>query len=58
MEPGDGRITDNGMTDSRAELVIGVYFSGTGNTKFCVGRFLAEYGNSENIFSIEEKGFR
>lgn len=37
-------------------MMIGVYFSGTGNTKFCVGRFLAEYDHSENIFSIEEKG--
>lgn len=35
--------------------MIGVYFSGTGNTKFCVDKFLAEYGHSEKAFSIEEK---
>lgn len=35
--------------------MIGVYFSGTGNTKFCVDKFLAEYGYSEKAFSIEEK---
>ncbi|MCM1283499.1 MAG: EFR1 family ferrodoxin [Muribaculaceae bacterium] len=32
----------------------GIYFSGTGNTKFCVGRFLKEYDNNENLFSIED----
>lgn len=34
--------------------MIGVYFSGTGNTKFCVDRFLKEYDGSENSFPIEE----
>lgn len=34
--------------------MIGVYFSGTGNTKFCVDRFLQAYASSNNSFSIEE----
>ena len=34
--------------------MIGVYFSGTGNTKFCVDRFLKEYNCSKNSFSIED----
>lgn len=34
--------------------MIGVYFSGTGNTKFCVDRFLKEYDGSGNSFPIEE----
>ena len=35
--------------------MTGIYFSGTGNTKFCVDKFLAEYDNSKNTFSIEDK---
>ncbi len=34
--------------------MIGVYFSGTGNTKFCVDKFLKEYDHSENSFPIED----
>ncbi len=34
--------------------MIGVYFSGTGNTKFCVDKFLKEYDDSKNSFSIED----
>ncbi len=34
--------------------MIGVYFSGTGNTKYCVEKFLAEYYHSKNIGSIED----
>ncbi len=34
--------------------MIGVYFSGTGNTKFCIDKFLSEYDNSQNTYSIEE----
>lgn len=33
--------------------MTGLYFSGTGNTKFCVDRFLKEYDRSNNSFSIE-----
>lgn len=33
--------------------MTGIYFSGTGNTKFCVDKFLKEYDNSKNLFSIE-----
>lgn len=36
-------------------MMTGVYFSGTGNTKFCVDRFLKEYNFSKNSFSIESK---
>ena len=34
--------------------MTGIYFSGTGNTKFCVDKFLKEYGYSKNSFSIED----
>ena len=34
--------------------MTGIYFSGTGNTKFCVDTFLKEYGYSTNSFSIED----
>lgn len=34
--------------------MTGIYFSGTGNTKFCVDKFLKEYGCSKNSFSIED----
>lgn len=37
--------------------MIGVYFSGTGNTKYCIGKFLEYYNqNKENkLYSIEDK---
>lgn len=35
--------------------MIGIYFSGTGNTKFCIDKFMAEYDDSRNSFSIEEE---
>lgn len=35
--------------------MIGIYFSGTGNTKFCVDKFVAEYDNRKNIFPIEDE---
>ena len=34
--------------------MTGIYFSGTGNTKFCVDKFLKEYDYSKNSFSIED----
>ncbi len=34
--------------------MTGIYFSGTGNTKFCVDKFLKEYDGSKNSFSIED----
>lgn len=34
--------------------MTGIYFSGTGNTKFCVDKFLKEYGCSKSSFSIED----
>lgn len=35
--------------------MIGVYFSGTGNTRFCIDKFLSEYDNSQTTYSIEEQ---
>ena len=34
--------------------MTGIYFSDTGNTKFCVDKFLEEYDYSKNSFSIED----
>lgn len=36
--------------------MIGIYFSGTGNTKYCISRFLEYYGSGSDIelYSIEE----
>lgn len=38
----------------RDEKMVGIYFSGTGNTKFCVEKFLSYYENSANAISIED----
>lgn len=35
--------------------MLGIYFSGTGNTKYCVETFLKEYDNTAIAFSIEEE---
>lgn len=34
-------------------MIIGIYFSGTGNTKYCVERFITEYRNGNHFYSIE-----
>lgn len=34
--------------------MIGIYFSGTGNTKFCTEKFLSYYKGSAKAFSIED----
>lgn len=34
--------------------MVGIYFSGTGNTKFCVEMFLTYYESSAKAFSIED----
>ena len=34
--------------------MIGIYFSGTGNSKYCIHKFLEEYNNNSPAFSIEE----
>lgn len=41
---------------NREGEMIGIYFSGTGNTKYCVGKFLEYYYNDPKIemYSIEE----
>lgn len=31
--------------------MLGVYFSGTGNTKFCVDKFLEEYGDGAGLLA-------
>lgn len=33
--------------------ILGVYFSGTGNTKYCVEFFVQQYGDSSKVISIE-----
>lgn len=38
----------------RDEKMVGIYFSGTGNTKFCVEKFLSYYENSAKAISIED----
>lgn len=35
--------------------MIGIYFSGTGNTKYCVEKFMREYSPAAEILSIEEE---
>lgn len=35
--------------------MIGIYFSGTGNSKHCVERFLEAYGKGGKAFSIEDE---
>ncbi len=35
--------------------MIGVYFNGTGNTKFCVDKFLKEYDRSNNSLVTEQE---
>lgn len=35
--------------------MIGIYFSGTGNTKYCIEKFLEECGNDVRSYSIEDK---
>lgn len=37
--------------------MIGIYFSGTGNTKYCVNKFVEYYNDNKenNIYSIEDK---
>lgn len=34
--------------------MVGIYFSGTGNSKYCIYRFLEEYNNNSPAFSIEQ----
>lgn len=42
-------------TKIRGLLMIGIYFSGTGNTRHCVSEFLQEYNAKEKVSSIEEE---
>ena len=35
--------------------MLGIYFSGTGNSKYALEVFLREYDNNSVLFSIEDK---
>lgn len=35
--------------------MIGIYFSGTGNSKYCIEKFLEECDTEAKAFSIEDK---
>lgn len=35
--------------------MIGIYFSGTGNSRYALELFLKEYDNDSVLFSIEDK---
>lgn len=35
--------------------MVGIYFSGTGNTKYCLERFCQKCGSHINIMSIEDE---
>lgn len=35
--------------------MLGIYFSGTGNSKYCVERFLQKYDAKAQAISIEDK---
>lgn len=35
--------------------MIGVYFSGTGNSKYCIEKFIQEYDAGVSVFSIEDQ---
>jgi len=34
--------------------MIGIYFSGTGNSKYCIEKFLQLYDNTAIAFSMED----
>jgi flavodoxin len=36
--------------------MIGIYFSGTGNTRYAVERFVSLIDNEADCFSIEDRG--
>lgn len=36
--------------------MIGIYFSGTGNTKYCIEKFLSVYDNTAEILALENIG--
>ena len=44
-------LTDQGG----AHDLIGIYFSGTGNTKYCVEKFIRGYSSAAESLSIEEE---
>ena len=35
--------------------MIGIYFSGTGNSRYALERFLREYNNNSVMFSVEDE---
>lgn len=36
--------------------MIGIYFSGTGNTRYCLEKFVAAYDNSAEKIALETSG--
>lgn len=38
--------------------MIGIYFSGTGNTKYCIDKFINNIDNNSDIISIESKDIK
>ena len=36
--------------------MIGIYFSGTGNTKYCLEKFVALYDRNIEITPLEDEG--
>lgn len=50
-------MPDIGEINETAEeviVIVGIYFSGTGNTKFCIEKFLFYYEQNAKIISIED----
>lgn len=45
---------NNKKTGIWSEIMIGIYFSGTGNSKYCIEKFLQEYDATGDAFSIED----
>lgn len=41
--------------EEEGENMIGVYFSGTGNSKYCVEKFVQEFDAGATVFSIEDE---
>ncbi len=42
------------ISDRKSKKMIGIYFSGTGNSRYCIEKFLEEYDNTASAYSIED----
>lgn len=47
-------IEKDKYTIGKDKSMIGIYFSGTGNSKYCVEKFLWHYGGTGEAFAIED----